>query len=364
MSEMKEMIIESATKIMEKFSTKEVVNESENGLWGGELWDRLAEYGMLSVGVAEELGGSGGDYEDALGILRLAGKYSAPIPLAETFMVNWLLADHGVEISNKILTIACKKEMEPFIFQKKSEGWLVTGRAKHVPFARFADSMLVMGETAQGPILALLDLEQAQIIQGKNMSGEARDQVIFNQVYLKDCKIIVINRDEIEKKVLYCGALIRCVMMAGALERILEITIDHSNERAQFGRPIHRFQAVQHHIAALAGETAAASLAADYAVHFFDKDPFSKEIALAKIRVNEAAGKGNTIAHQVLAAIGFTYEHTLHHSTRRLWSWRDEYGTEFDWEDVLTEELLTLEKDDLWTLVTGVKNSSTKAGIK
>lgn len=364
MSEMKEMIIESATKIMEKFSTKETVNDAENGLWASELWHQLAEYGMLSVGVEEELGGSGGDMEDALSILRLAGKYSAPIPLAETYMANWILSENGETISNKILTIAFEKEMQPFHFQKVDDGWIVTGKANHVPWARFAESVLVFGETAEGTILALLDLDKAKIIQGSNMAGEARDQVVFKDVLIKACKMITIDRFEAERKVLYSGALTRSVMMDGALERILEITINHTKERSQFGKLIHRFQAVQHHISALSGESAAAGIAANYAADTFRKDPFSMEIALAKIRVNEAAGKGSPIAHQVLAAIGFTYEHTLHHSTRRLWSWREEFGTETDWEEVVTEHLLKLEKDGLWSMVTGVENSTSKAVMK
>jgi acyl-CoA dehydrogenase len=141
------------------------------------------------------------------------------------------------------------------------------------------------------------------------------------------------------------------------------MTINHTNERSQFGRPINRFQAVQHHLASLAGETAAAEIAAQYAVSSFYENPFSKEIALAKIRINEAAGKATQIAHQVIAAIGFTYEHTLHHSTRRLWSWRDEFGTESEWEKIVTEELKKLENKDLWSMITGVKSLDKKVEL-
>ena len=42
----------------------------------------------------------------------------------------------------------------------------------------------------------------------------------------------------------------------------------------------------------------------------------------------EAAGIGAAIAHQMHGAIGFTQEHQLHYLTRRLWSWRDEFGNE------------------------------------
>ena len=49
------------------------------------------------------------------------------------------------------------------------------------------------------------------------------------------------------------------------------------------------------------------------------------------MRVGEAAGDGAAIAHQVHGAMGFTYEHSLHHFTRRLWAWREEFGNESFW---------------------------------
>jgi acyl-CoA dehydrogenase len=356
MSEMQEMIIETTSKLMERYSTKEVVNDADKGQWAGELWDCLVEYGMMTVAISEDLGGNGGDYADAFSILRLAGKYSAPIPIAETYLANWFLAGLGESISPEIITIAYAKETNPFQFVKNGSGWVVTGRAKNVPYARFAEKLLVLGETSDGPILSLIKLEGAKIVHGQNLAGEARDDVNFDKVFIDGCKTIRINENEINKKILYAGALTRIMMMAGALENILELTINYTTERSQFGRPINRFQAVQHQIAQLAGETAAATVAANGAGNSYGEEGCTKEIAMAKIRVNEAAGKVSQMAHQVLAAIGFTYEHTLHHSTRRLWSWRDEFGTETDWENVLTEELLTLQENGLWSMITGVNH--------
>lgn len=364
MSEMKEMILESAAKIFEKYSTKEVVNDAEKGQWAAELWENLEAYGMLGVGVPEELGGSGGDLDDALSILQMAGKYSAPIPLAETFIANWLLSDLGESCVEGIVTIPGQNSSEPFQLQKSGQGWIINGKAKYVPWARNAEKLLVPGESIDGTVLLVLPLEKAEIKPGKNMAGEARDEVIFDQVYIEECKTVSVDYSALTKKLYYAGALTRSVLMAGAIERVLDVTINHTNERSQFGRPIHRFQAIQHHLAALAGETAGAGIAAKYAVDSFGTNPFSKELAYAKIRINEAAGKVNTIAHQVLAAIGFTYEHTLHHSTRRLWSWREEFGTESDWEQVITEELLKLEKNELWSVITGVVNHAKKVGIQ
>src|SRR5439155_1619038 len=55
------------------------------------------------------------------------------------------------------------------------------------------------------------------------------------------------------------------------------------------------------------------------------------EVAVAKVRVGEAVGIGASIAHQTHGAIGFTYEHALQFTTRRLWAWRAEFGGESDW---------------------------------
>jgi acyl-CoA dehydrogenase len=60
------------------------------------------------------------------------------------------------------------------------------------------------------------------------------------------------------------------------------------------------------------------------------------------------------LAHQVHGAIGFTQEHKLHHLTRRLWSWRDEAGTELHWSRVLGAGLLADGPDALWPALTRV----------
>ena len=76
------------------------------------------------------------------------------------------------------------------------------------------------------------------------------------------------------------------------------------------------------------------------------------EIAIAKVRGGEAAGTGAAIAHQVHGAMGFTYEHSLHHSTRRLWSWREEFGNESVWAARLGRMVAARGADELWPFIT------------
>lgn len=361
---MKEMIIDATTKIFEKYSTKEVVNEAENGQWPNALWTALVESGMTTVAIPEQLGGNGGDAVDAFSILRLAGRYSAPIPLAETFIVNWFLTSLGEKATTKIATISCSNDLNVLPFERTESGWSVSGTIKDVPWGRFAQQLLVFGTASEGAVISLVNLDEAEIIERQNLAGEARDEVRLHNASVQTAQMIVVDMAEQLKKLQYIGALTRSAMMAGAMDQMLDLTVNYTKERNQFGRPLHRFQAIQHQLALLAGETAAAGIAVECAVASYNKKaPFSKEIALAKIRVNEASGKTSNIAHQVLAAIGFTHEHTLHHSSRRLWSWRDEYGTETAWEQVVTETLLESKHRGLWSLLTNVENSVKKVEL-
>ncbi|MFS0916432.1 acyl-CoA dehydrogenase family protein [Brevibacillus sp. 179-C 1.1 NHS] len=351
MNDITKMLIQSTTKIMKDVCTKEMVNDAEKGRWAAELWEVLAESGLLSIAVPEERNGNGGSYHDAFSVVRIAAKYSAPIPLAETLLANWLLADMGESVSEEPLTIAWKYS-KPFAFRKSAEGWMVSGEAEGVPWARHAKRMLVIGTLGTEAVLTLLEPKKGTITLGQNMAGEARDTVTFSDICLEHCRLIPVSAERVQEWIWYSGALMRTVMMAGALERIMELTVAYSSERAQFGKLISQFQAVQHQLATLVGEATASDAAANCAVEAFEKNKLSKEIAMAKIRVNEAVGIAAPVAHQVHGAIGFTHEHILHQSTRRIWSWRDEFGSETEWGTRLAEELMRVDHNRLWSYIT------------
>ena len=152
-------------------------------------------------------------------------------------------------------------------------------------------------------------------------------------------------------------ALTRALMIAGAMASILDLGTSYALEREQFGRPIAAFQAVQQQLAVLAGEAAAAIRAADGALEALDSSSALVEIAVAKARAGEAAGRGAEIAHQVHGAMGFTHEHRLHHRTRRLWTWRDEFGHEAHWQAWLGRRIASAGADDLWAFVSGTPNA-------
>jgi alkylation response protein AidB-like acyl-CoA dehydrogenase len=152
------------------------------------------------------------------------------------------------------------------------------------------------------------------------------------------------------------GAVARACQMAGALQAILGRCVAYASERVAFDRPIGKFQAIQHALARLAGEAAIALAASGSAADALatpgdDPEGVFLEVASAKIRVGEAAAAGATIAHQVHGAIGFSIEHPLHRFTRRLWAWRDDFGSESAWAVELGARVARRGADALWPLL-------------
>ncbi|MFI5015656.1 MAG: acyl-CoA dehydrogenase family protein, partial [Hyphomicrobiales bacterium] len=134
--------------------------------------------------------------------------------------------------------------------------------------------------------------------------------------------------------------------------RALALSVQYAQTRVQFGRPIGKFQAIQQNLAVLAGQSAAAMAAADMAAQALDRGLAPLPVGAAKARAGEAASIAAGLAHQAHGAIGFTEEYELHHVTRRLWSWRDEFGNEAEWNAIVGRAALAAGPDGLWPALT------------
>jgi len=188
-------------------------------------------------------------------------------------------------------------------------------------------------------------------IPGKNLAGEPRDHLGAVEPGGRSAPL----PDAVDMRLVQrFGALFRAAQMAGAMEAALALSTRYANDRVQFGRPIAKFQAIQQQLALLAEQTAAASVAVESAALAVaaGRPSSALAVAAAKIRAGEAAGKVAEIAHQVHGAIGFTHEHSLHRLTRRLWSWRDEFGNESDWSRELGRAVMAAGADALWPTIT------------
>jgi acyl-CoA dehydrogenase len=154
------------------------------------------------------------------------------------------------------------------------------------------------------------------------------------------------------------SAMLLAAKMAGALQSALDLSIEYTRQRQQFGKPLASFQAIQQQLAVFAEETAAANMAAAAAFRAADLvgekggDAWF-EIACAKLRANQAARIATGIAHQVHGAMGFTAEYRLQHLTRRLWQWGSEHGNERHWADRIGARIAARGPENFWPDMTG-----------
>ena len=126
------------------------------------------------------------------------------------------------------------------------------------------------------------------------------------------------------------GAVIAAAAIAGAGDRILAMTIDHANQRSQFGKPIAKQQAIQQQLAVMAEQVVIARIAAQIGcAHGLTPPP--EIAAIAKQGASRAAVRIAAIAHAVHGAIGISEAHDLHLYTRRLHEWRAVHGSESYW---------------------------------
>ena len=335
----------------------EVVTAAEDGTWPAPLWNALEESALDRAWIPEALGGPGTSLADGFAIVRLAGTHAVPAPLAETLLAGWLASDAGLAIPDGPLTVASGDGASPV----KLEGDALSGSVARVPFARACGHLVVGFESgdAGAPVQGVAIVERAAcaVEPGTSLAGEPSDTVFFDgAVPIARSAPGAVNHAQRLRRM---GAAMRAEQMAGALEGCLEQSLRYAADRRQFGRPIAKFQAVQHNLAVLAGEVAAATTSADAAAsaiarHGIDDDRTFVAVATAKIRGGQAAGAGAGIAHQVHGAMGFTREYSLQHRTRRLWAWRDEFDPESVWAIELGRYVALCGDDALWATVTAV----------
>lgn len=347
MSEMRNDLLNTVDRIFDEHCPKPVRESAEAGAWPAALWQALEEVGLTRAALPEEAGGAGLEFEDAMLALRRSAYHGAPVPLAETMLAGRLLAAAGMAVPQGALTVAPVQHSDRLRFVQGGSGTTLTGGARRVPWGNLCAHAVVAGELDGKGMVGLVSTSGAARGVDKNLAGEPRALLTFDRAPLIASAALDNALARLEAE----GALYRSVQMAGALERALEYSLQYANERVQFGRPIAKFQAIQHMLALLAGQVAAASAAADAAVEASCLAPDEFAVAVAKSRAGEAAGKGAEIAHQVHGAMGYTREHNLHYCTRRLWSWRDEFGNEAYWQSRLGRLVATQGADALWPML-------------
>ncbi len=344
------LVTETAHRLFSEICDHESIQTAEAKGQAPEIWDAFAETGFPWISIDEDAGGSGGSLLDALEVLRLVGYHAAPIPAAETGILGgWLLASSGQELPDGITTVV-PNGGETLTGSAAGTEVTISGRALRVPWARVAQRIVVPLVIEEQTVIASVDGAQCNIEPMTNMAGEPRDTVTFENVRVP----LALAAPGVDLEAFrFRGALSRAALMAGAIEKMSQLTVSYTNDRVQFGRPVAKFQAVQQHLVWGAQDAALARMVAETAAREATRGVAQFEIAAAKLVANQAAARATKACHQAHGAMGMTQEYPLHHLSRRLWSWRKEYGGDAEWSKWLGKIAVSQGADQLYPLITG-----------
>lgn len=304
------------------------------------LWDELRELGWPGAGLPQELGGEGGSLPDLLTLLEAVGEHGADVPLLETSLSFWLLTLAGRPLpARATATVALPG---PGL----RAGETLDGTIERVPRASSADFVVV---PLEGELVLLDETVPGWSIEtGRNLADEPRDTI-----RLDGCRVPPGHRiacDVPRERVLERAALLQGAQLVGALRAALRLAADHARTREQFGRPLAAFQAVSLTLAGAAARVEGAETALARAAEAGSGAP----VAALRLWLSEAAGEVAAAAHQIHGAMGVTREHPLHRTTRRLWSWRDEWAPSRYWAGRLARTARRAPGDDSLWEATGV----------
>ncbi|HXT09431.1 MAG TPA: acyl-CoA dehydrogenase family protein [Roseiarcus sp.] len=338
-----DMLRETTARVLRNLVTDAARAQMAGGALPLALWSALEELGLPYALLPEDAGGFGAPLAQALSLLAIAGEHALPLPLADAMLARLLLAKAGVEAPQGMLALAPGAEVA-LDGRGRASGW-----AWGVPWGRHAAAVVIVCETPGGPVILAAPQSALKIEPGADIAGDPSDTIRFEAVASAPAPFGVLEARA-------AGAATRALMIAGALGAVTAMTTQYAGERQQFGRAIGKFQAVQQNLAVLAGQSASAAAAADFAADAVAAwgPGLVPAVAAAKLRCGEAAGLGAAIAHQTHGAIGFTREHRLHRYTLRLSAWRDAYGREAEWARYLGRHVLAAGPEGLWPALTAL----------
>jgi alkylation response protein AidB-like acyl-CoA dehydrogenase len=327
------LIRDAAERLLTDYSTRDAIAGAEAGKWPETLWASLENAGLTMALVSEAGGGVGLGIADAFDLAGLVAEHAAPVPFGETMLAAWLLDRAGQAVPTGPLSFASP----------------VGGALHRVPWGRSAKLVLVT-ELEGLPVLTLVDPDELGWRHATNMAGEPRDSAGMDAA-LDSARFVASPVSLAELRQL--GAALRSAQIAGALRKASDLAVLYATQRSQFGKTLSQFQAIQQSLAVLATQAAVATAAAGYGARAIAAGEPMPAVAIAKARCGEAAGAGSAIAHQIHGAIGFTLEHDLQFSTRRLLSWRDEFGGDAEWNEAFGRMVIASGGDGVWKAVSG-----------
>jgi alkylation response protein AidB-like acyl-CoA dehydrogenase len=326
-------LYDSAEKLFAQVCTPAIIRKIEQGANTESLWLELSAVGFGDALLPESADGAGLRLTDVWPLFFSMGRHAVPLPYAHTLLARaWLQqvfglgTDGAARVSGNRLPQG-SITFAPFQTIKSSKGL----QAHSVGFGMTADWVLAQ---CAAEVWLLPVAKASRTCSGGYGSLDA--DLFWSEDIAKASLLGNWNTPQFQE----LAALSLAALIAGASDRVFEMTLAWANQREQFGKPIGRFQALQQQISEVAEQVFGARMAAEMSCRSANWQPVSALAALAKAQTSQAVARIVSVAHAVHGAIGVTQEFDLQLYTRRLTEWAKAGGGAEYWSQYLGQQLL------------------------
>lgn len=276
-----------------------------------EFWSRITEIGVPGLLIPEELGGLGMSEIDSVLVFLEIGRAALAEPVVSTAAV-------AAPLLREAEDDALAEQWLPKIALGEAIIAVAQPTSPLVSDAHIADLLILRS----GDGLYAVPRGAAQITPQASNDPSQRLFTVDFEPQVEQRIATGQTADRLEASALDRGALASAAQQLGACEKLIELSVDYTTTRKQFGVPIGSFQAVKHHVANLKVALEYARSHVERAAHSVATDARTRatDVSMAKISAGEAALEAARISLQVHGALGYTWEQDLHVWMRRAWT--------------------------------------------
>ncbi len=299
-----------------------------------QAWNALAELGVLGLTIAQDHGGFGEVPASLLPVHVELGRGLVSEPVIPSAVMGAALADASGDAARSrwLPAIASGEAIVSVAWQESgrryaavpqdchaaqtAEGWRLDG-AKHLVWhGAAADAWFVSARGGDGQTVLLAvpaDAAGVRMTDTPTLDGARCARLDFDAVTLPAQALLAEDdaADDALAQALQWGTAALCAHAAGAMERLLEITVEYLKTRKQFGQPLASFQALQHRLAEmLVAKELALSMAYVAVAALTESDAAQRRRMIASAKL-EAARAGRLVAQlavQLHGGMGMTDE--------------------------------------------------------
>lgn len=284
-TEERELLRETVAALVAKHANPAAVRaamESERG-YDESLWQLLCEQvGAAALVVPEELGGAGGELADAATVLQELGRALVPSPLLGTTLAELALLGAPDPDAAALEALAEGRSIGALVLDPD---YVVNGDVADIVVGVAGDELRRWTRFGAQPVVSMDPTRRLARLQPEETQPLGADPGVA------DAAAILLAAEQI-----------------GAAERCLELTVDYTKDRVQFGRPIGSFQALKHRMADLYVAVAAAKAVVAEACG----EPTPTGAATARLAATEALSLVAAEGIQLHGGIAITWEHDMH----------------------------------------------------